>query len=51
MSFDENPPSPDRLVEPRKRTTKVNIAVVIGVVTFLLLGGLALLWFARSSAH
>jgi hypothetical protein len=51
MSFDENPPSPDRLVNPKKRTTKVNVAVVVGVLTFLLLGGLTLLWFARTSSQ
>ena len=45
MSFDENPPSPDRLVNPEKRTTQVNIAVVIGVVAFLVLGGVSVWWF------
>jgi len=27
-----------------KRTTKVNIALVLGVAIFLLIGGLALVW-------
>lgn len=49
MSFDENPPSPDRLVNPHKRTTKVNVAVVIGVLAFLLLGVGAVLWFSNTS--
>lgn len=49
MSFDENPPSPDRLVNPHKRTTKVNFAVATGVIVFLTLGGLTLWWFAQTS--
>jgi hypothetical protein len=38
MGFDENPPSPDKLVDTRKRTTKVNLAVAFGVVIFLAIG-------------
>jgi hypothetical protein len=51
MSFDENPPSPDRLVNTRKRTTKVNVAVVVGVFTFLLFGVLAVLWFSHTASR
>ncbi len=47
MSFDENPPSPDKIVNPHKRTTKVNIAVVAGVLFFFSLGGLAVWLMAR----
>lgn len=47
MSFDENPPSPDKIVNPEKRTTKVNFAVVAGVLVFFCLGALALWLVAR----
>lgn len=46
MGFDENPPSPDKLVDTRKRTTKVNLAVVIGVVVFLAIGVVVLVRIA-----
>lgn len=36
MSFDKNNESPEQIVDPGKRTTKVNIAVAIGVVIFLI---------------
>lgn len=36
MSFDENPPSPDKIIQPHKATTKVNFAVAGGVLLFLL---------------
>ncbi|GEM_PF-3057425 len=39
MSFDKNNQSPEQLVDPGKRTTKVNIAVAIGVVIFLIAMG------------
>lgn len=32
-----------------KRTTKVNIAVVLGVAFFLLIGGLGLIWVWNNS--
>lgn len=48
MSFDENPKSPDQLVDPAKRTTKVNFGVVGGVLLFLILGAIALWIFARN---
>jgi hypothetical protein len=47
MSFDEDPASPDKMVNPQKRTTKVNFAVVAGIVVFLLLGIVAVLLVAR----
>ncbi len=40
MSFDKNHQSPDKLVDARKRTTQVNLVVVIAVVLFFLIGGL-----------
>ena len=46
MSFDENPRSPDRLVNPHKLTTKVKVSVIVGVPVFLLFGGLTLWWLA-----
>lgn len=42
MSFDKDHQSPDTLVDTGKRTTKVNFAVAIAVVLFLLVGGLVL---------
>lgn len=48
MSFDQNPKSPDKLVEPAKRTTKVNFGVAIGVLVFLILGALAVWIVARN---
>lgn len=47
MSFDENPKSSEKIVNPLKRTTKVNVGMAAGVVTFLLLGGLAIVLVAR----
>jgi hypothetical protein len=46
MAFDENPPSPDKLVDPEKPTTKVNVGIAIGVVVFLLIGIAAVVYFA-----
>jgi peptidoglycan/LPS O-acetylase OafA/YrhL len=42
MSFDKNHQSPDKLVDTHKRTTKVNLGVVIGVVLFFVIGGIVL---------
>jgi hypothetical protein len=50
MSFDENPDSPDKLVNPKKRTTTVNFALAAGVAGFLAMGTLAVWWFARHYA-
>ena len=46
MRFDENPPSPDRLVDMRKPDTKNNLMMALGVIVFLLIGGGLLWWFA-----
>lgn len=47
MSFDADPASPDKMVETKKKTTKVNIAMVIGVLVFFVVGIVALLMIAR----
>ncbi len=46
MGFDENPPSPDKLVDTTKRTTKVNLGVAIGVAIFLTIGVIVLVRIA-----
>lgn len=46
MSFDENPPSPERLVNTGRRTTKVNFGVAAGVLIFLLIGIGFLVYYA-----
>ena len=50
MGFDENPPSPDKLVDTSKPDTKVNFAVAAGVVVFLLIGLGFLVYFAVTNA-
>jgi hypothetical protein len=42
MGFDKNDSGP--IVEPAKRTTKVNIGLVAGVVVFLGIGIAAVCW-------
>lgn len=46
MSFDQYSDLP--LIQPKKRTTKVNFGIVIGVVLFLVVSFAALLWYARN---
>lgn len=46
MGFDQNSDLP--LIQPRKRTTKVNIGMVIGVLLFFVIGGVVLAWFYRN---
>ena len=48
MSFDKDNQSPSQVVNVHKRTTKVNFAVVIGVLVFFLLGGVAIWMTARN---
>lgn len=48
MGFDENPPSPDLLVNTRKRTTKVNICMAAAVFLFFLIGALAIWLVAQN---
>jgi hypothetical protein len=50
MGFDKNDPRP--VVNPAKRTTKVNLAIVIGVVAFFVVAGLVVwaLWADPSRA-
>jgi hypothetical protein len=47
MSFDADPESPDKMVEPQKATTKINFALVVGVLLFLAIGVVALVLLAR----
>jgi hypothetical protein len=42
MGFDQNDPGP--LVKPAKKTTKVNISLIVGVLLFFVFGGLAIAW-------
>ena len=42
MGFDKNDDQP--LVHPRRWGTKVNFAMALGVIIFLILGGFAILW-------
>lgn len=50
MGFDENPPSPDKLIDPSKPDTKTNFAVAAGVVVFLLIGLGFLIYYAVTRA-
>ena len=43
MGFDKNSPQP--LVQPQKRTTKVNIGMVIGILVFFVIGAFIFRWF------
>jgi hypothetical protein len=47
MSFDKDNTSPTPMVNVHKRTTKVNLGVVIGVVFFFLLAGATILRVMR----
>jgi hypothetical protein len=46
MGFDANSDQP--LIQPKKRTTKVNFAVVIAVLVFFAISAVALYWFSRN---
>lgn len=46
MSFDQNSDLP--LIQPHKRTTKVNFAIVVGVLLFFVITGAVLFWFHRN---
>ena len=43
MGFDQNSNQP--VVQVQKRTTKVNIGIIIGVILFFLIGAAAVMWF------
>jgi hypothetical protein len=43
MGFDQHDPRP--IIQPAKKTTKVNISLVAGVLVFFIVGLAALLWF------
>jgi len=40
VSFDTD--SPDQMVDPKKRTTKVNLGLVLGVLAFFIVGAFAM---------
>lgn len=46
MAFDQNSRGP--LVHPQRRTTKVNFAVIIAVIVFLVISAVAVFWFERN---
>ena len=43
MGFDQDDPRP--IIQPAKRTTKVNISLVVGVIIFFIIGLAAIIWF------
>lgn len=43
MGFDQHDPRP--IIQPEKKTTKVNISLVAGVVLFFAIGIAAIIWF------
>lgn len=47
MSFDNDPESPDRMIQIEKPTTKVNFALVAGVLVFLILGIVMIVMISR----
>lgn len=49
MGFDENPPSPHRLVRPGKPDTKTNILMVLSILVFFGLGVIAIWYFAQQA--
>jgi len=46
MGFDKNDPRP--IIEPARRTTKVNISIAVAVVVFLAIGAVAIAVYAHS---
>lgn len=49
MGFDENPPSPRKIVEPRRPDTKTNVLMVAALGVFFALSVAAIWWFARNA--
>ena len=49
MAFDQNSDLP--VLQPQKRTTKVNFGIVIGVLLFFVIAGAVLFWFARNPSE
>jgi hypothetical protein len=43
MGFDQNSNQP--VVQMQKRTTKVNVGIIVGVIVFLVVGAAAVMWF------
>jgi hypothetical protein len=42
MGFDQNDAGP--IIKPARKTTKVNLSLVVGVVIFFIFGGAAIAW-------
>ena len=40
MGFDKNDPRP--IMQPAKKETKINIGMVVGVIVFFIIGGIAI---------
>jgi uncharacterized protein HemX len=49
MGFDQNETQP--LIEPSRKTTKVNLAMVAAVLIFLALGAGAICWMKVHHSH
>jgi hypothetical protein len=47
MGFDQNDARP--IIQPAKKETKINIGMVVAVILFFVLGGIAIAWM--KSAH
>jgi hypothetical protein len=45
MAFDQQQPGNTPVVDPHRRTTKVNITIAVGVLIFLAVG-IFVMWFA-----
>ncbi len=43
MGFDKDSNQP--VVQMQKRTTKVNVVIIVAVVAFFLIGAVAVMWF------
>ena len=49
MGFDQNDSRP--VIQPSKKTTKVNFAMVGAILVFLLLGAGAIIWMMFGRGH
>jgi hypothetical protein len=49
MGFDKNDPTP--VVQFSKRTTKVNLSMILAVLAFFVIAGAAILWIHERYGH